>query len=111
MGLPNRMAPAEASPKINFLRCAAKREKPILFQPRKIRWRWLATAHKWILAGHLAMKNLGYPSPNQLPLSTRIVASATGTAPANVSIETTKENQFMKNISLLFSLVILCALA
>src|SRR5205823_9506787 len=37
---------------------------------------WLATAHKWIPAGHLAAKNLAYPSPNWLLLSPRIVACA-----------------------------------
>jgi chaperonin GroES len=37
---------------------------------------WLATAHKWIPAGHLAAKNLALASPNWLPLSARIVARA-----------------------------------
>src|SRR5437660_4342291 len=37
---------------------------------------WLATAHEWIPAGHLAARNLAYPSPNWLPLSPRIVACA-----------------------------------
>ncbi len=42
----------------------------------KVRWRWLPTARKWISAGHLAARNLGYPSPNWLPLSTRVVTCA-----------------------------------
>jgi len=37
---------------------------------------WLATAHKWIPAGHLAARNLAYPSPNWLPLSPRTIACA-----------------------------------
>jgi ABC-type xylose transport system permease subunit len=43
---------------------------------REVRWRWLATAHTGIAAGHLAGKILGYASPNSLPFSIRSVAGA-----------------------------------